>query len=294
MEGLKQLWQKTPLLWQLIGPVVFVTLVAIAFLQGRPDGRLHLYFLDVGQGNAILVLTPSLRTVLIDGGSDPTALLSALGRRLPFWQRELDMVLLTETESERMIGPVSALERYRPRGAGRPVRIWPSTGWDRWQALLIERGIEVVPLDRGTRLDSGDGVVIEVLHPGAEPLPGIVPGGRDDAVVLQLRYGGFSALLPTAAGPVVQKALLESDPSLSSMVLLVPRQAEYKALDLRFLRAVGPVIAVVSTGSGYHRGPDARTLRLIREAGVVVYRTDQQGTVECVTNGEWVDIRVQR
>ena len=294
MEGVRSFWKKVPLFWRLVGPALLVALAVIALIQGRPDDRLHLYFLDVGQGNGILVVTPSGRRVLIDGGPDPTALLSRLGRHLPFWQRELDLVLLTETSPERMPGPVAALERYRAHSAGRPGRGRPGLGWERWEALLARQGVVPAPLQRGAALDLGDGVTIEVLFPAEVPLPKAAPGGRDDALVLCLSYREFRALLPTAAGPAGQQDLLQYGASLSSTVLLIPRQAEEKALDPRFLQAVRPAIAVASAGSGYHQGPDARTLALLEKAGPRLYRTDREGTIEVVTDGREVWVRTRK
>jgi competence protein ComEC len=290
VETLKALWQKVPLFWRLAGPGLLLALAAIAFLQGRPDGRLHLYFLAVGQGNGILVVSPSGKTVLIDGGPDATVLLSTLDQQRPFWKPDLDLVLLTETTPACLAGPVAALERYRAHAAGRPGRVQESTGWQRWQTLLAEQSVTPIPLLAGSRLELGDGVVIEVLYPGADPLPEVEPAGRDDALVLRLSYGQFSALLPTAAGPAGQQALLAQGAALQSTVLLVPRQAAEKALDPAFLQAVLPAVAVASAGSGYHQGPDARTLALAHEAGGALYRTDRQGTVEVVTDGReaWV------
>lgn len=294
MAAARELWSKVPLFWRLAGPGLLVVLGLIALLQGRSDGRLHLYFLSVGQGNGILVVSPSGRTVLIDGGPDATALLTELGQHRPFWKPDLDLVLLTETAPERLAGPVAALGRYRTHAAGRPGRARPSSGWERWQALLAAQGVQAVPLQAGTRFDLGDGVLLEVLFPGPAPLPQAAPGGSDDALVLRVRYGAFSVLLPTAAGPAGQQALLASGADLPSTVLLVPRQAGAKALDARFLEAVRPRQAIVSAGTGRHEGPDARTLDLLGQAGIPFYRTDRQGTVEIVSDGRALWIRTEK
>ncbi|MBN1483176.1 MAG: hypothetical protein JXA37_00500 [Chloroflexia bacterium] len=294
MEGLNDLWQKIPLAWRLAALGLLLALGCTAFLQARPDGRLHLYFLEVGQGNAVLLRTPSKRWILIDGGPQATALLEGLGGRLPFWQRELDLVLLTETAAERLAGPVAALERYRVRAAGRPGRVQDGPGWARWLELLAQQGVPALPLQAGARLELGDGLFLEVLYPGMVPLVGAAPGSRDDALVLRLRYGQFTALLPTAAGPDAQQALRQNGADLTSTLLLVPRQAETDALERPFLEAVRPALLIVSTGSGSRQGPDARTLRLLQASGQPLYRTDEQGTIEVVTDGRSVKVRAER
>jgi competence protein ComEC len=293
MERLAALWSKIPLFWRLMGPGLLVALTVVALLQGRADGWLHLYFLPVGQGNGILAITPTGRTVLIDGGPDATALLTALGRYRPFWSRELDWAILTETAPERLAGPVAVLERYRVEAAGRPGRVREGAGWERWAALLAGMGVEPLSLAQGARLELGDGVVLEVLHPGAAPLDEVKPGARDDALVLRLCYGGVCVLLPTAAGPAGQQALLGSGQPLGAAVLLVPRQGEERSLDATFLKEVHPAIAIVSMGTGRYEGADARVLEMLRAAGAAVYRTDRQSTVEVVTDGERVWVQTE-
>jgi|YelNatPaOPRAMG01_1025707.scaffolds.fasta_scaffold50665_2 competence protein ComEC len=293
MEGSARGYRAIPWPWRWVGLAVLVVL-GLAALRSRPDGQLHLYFLPVGQGNGILVVTPAGHRVLIDGGPDSQALRVALGRRLPFWQRELDLVLLTETAPTRMAGPVAAIERYRALAAGRPGRARTSPQWERWQEILARQGLEPVALGRGARVTLDDGVILEVLFPGPQPLEGVEPGARDDSLVLRISYRAFRALIPGAAGPAAQRALLALETDLGSAVLLVPRQGEHHALDPRFLEAVRPAVAIVSAGAGYHEGPDARTLEQLRAAGIPYHRTDREGTIELRTDGQRLGIRSER
>ncbi|HJX37995.1 MAG TPA: MBL fold metallo-hydrolase [Anaerolineae bacterium] len=77
-----------------------------------PDGRLHVHFLDVGQGDAILIQCPNGQQILVDGGPEPSVLLSHLGRRFPFWDHSLDLVVLTHPEEDHLGGLVEVLTRY--------------------------------------------------------------------------------------------------------------------------------------------------------------------------------------
>ena len=77
-----------------------------------PNGRLTVTFLDVGQGDAIFIQTPSGKQLLIDGGPDPDALQRELGRVMPFWDRSLDLIVLTHPDADHLNGLVSVLERY--------------------------------------------------------------------------------------------------------------------------------------------------------------------------------------
>jgi competence protein ComEC len=85
---------RLPTRWALLGMLGMAAMLWGAALT-LPDGRLHVTFLDVGQGDAVLIVTPSGRQVLVDGGPDPMGAVRALGDRLPFWDRSLDVVVLT-------------------------------------------------------------------------------------------------------------------------------------------------------------------------------------------------------
>jgi len=96
----------------LVGAAGILSILALFAWRGLPDGRLHVVFLDVGQGDAIFIQTPSGKQMLIDGGPSERVLLSQLGRQMPFWDRTLDVMLLTHPDSDHVTGLVPVLERY--------------------------------------------------------------------------------------------------------------------------------------------------------------------------------------
>jgi competence protein ComEC len=105
-----------PLLRRMLRPggllLLNALLLAVISLASLPDGRLHLTMLDIGQGDAILVEAPSGATLLIDGGPDPDLTLGRLGEALPFYQRRIDVVLLTHPHQDHVAGLVEVLRRY--------------------------------------------------------------------------------------------------------------------------------------------------------------------------------------
>ena len=93
------------------------TMLAWTAVAALPDGQLHLWFLDVGQGDGILIQTPSGRQVLIDGGASPEALFSELGAVMPCWDRTLDLLVLTHPDGDHMLAQAELPARYQVTAA---------------------------------------------------------------------------------------------------------------------------------------------------------------------------------
>jgi ComEC/Rec2-related protein len=148
------------------------TLAMVLVLVGayRPDGRLHLTVLDVGQGDAILVQGPRGGRILVDTGPDPDRLLSLLDARIPPWDRRLDLVVITHPHEDHVAGLALLLDRYRIGGVGEPGMIGPGPGDRAFRQRMAELGRASRVLAAGDRLDL-DGVSIDVHW----PLPGRVP-----------------------------------------------------------------------------------------------------------------------
>ncbi|MBI4340301.1 MAG: ComEC/Rec2 family competence protein, partial [Chloroflexi bacterium] len=162
-----------------------------------PDGRLHLTFLDVGQGDALLLQTPEGQRVLIDGGPSPQLMASKLGRHVPFWDRTLEMVVLTHAHEDHLAGLLEALRRYKVAAVlDTPYRQGATALLGRWEALEQEEGAAVVLAEAGQRVRLGEGVTLEVLGPPRPLMGGTESDINNNSTVLLLRYGDFTALLP--------------------------------------------------------------------------------------------------
>ena len=275
----------------LIGGMAVAAALVWAASFALPDRRLHVTVLDVGQGDAATIETPSGRQVVVNGGPSATRMTAHLGRRMPFWDRTLDVVVLTDLGDEHLAGLVPVLERYEvghvvylpPRGEASPT-------YERWHAVVQEKGIPVLVPHAGLEIDLGDGVVVTVLHPtGASPDEG------DPAVVLRVAYGETCALFASSAGREAETAMLARGESLRCDVLLVGRHGSAGATSAGFLEAVRPALAVISTGEGNRSGdPDEGTLAQLGESGTMVLRTDLHGSVEVISDGRGYEARVGR
>jgi competence protein ComEC len=264
--------------WQLAAGGAVASLVVV-FALSLPDGRLHVFFLDVGEGDAVFVQTPGGRQLLIDGGPHPPTTLSRVGERMPFWDRSLDAVVLTAPEGRRLDGLVPLLQRYEVGFVALAPMEGRGSVHERWTTLLAARPPgSVGRLRAGNRWQVEEGVELRVLWPDEE-----------GPVVLQLVHGQTRVLLAGAATTVVEGELVARDAeALPSDVLLVPRQGAATACTPAFVEAVAPDAAVVSAGE---EGPAPQLLARLLDCPL--YRTDEDGTVEVVSDGRSFRVRVR-
>jgi competence protein ComEC len=276
-----------------LGGMTLVTAVAWFAIRQFPDGVLHVTFLDVGQGDAIFVETPGGVQILIDGGPEGSALLSELGCHMPFWDRTLNLVVLTHPDADHLSGLIPALERYGVRAV--VARALPHetdlvAAWEKALANEENGGATLVRGEAGARLTLSDGVTLEILHPGAELIEGSDADSNNNSVVLRLTYGDVAFLLPGDVEAEVEGELVRSGAYLRSTVLKVPHHGSKTSSSLPFLDAVRPQVAVISVGQGNKFGHPSEEV-LERLEGTLVFRTDHNGTVSIASDGHrlWVD-----
>jgi len=274
------------------GLVIILILVWIA-VGSLPDGKLHVVFFDVGQGDAIFIQSPTGQQVLIDGGPDPATLLARLGEQMPFWDRSLDLVILTHPDADHLTGLVPVLERYRVGqvfDTGHPSH---TSTYTRWQELLTEKEIPVLDSRSGTQVALGGRVTLTVLHPGPKLMAGTGADSNNNSIVTRLVSGQVSVLLPGDIEAEVEHELVRSGQPLASTVLKAPHHGSNTSSTPAFLKAANPQWVIISVGRDNRLGHPAPDV-LARLVAYTVIRTDERGNVEMITDGQHLSIKTQR
>jgi competence protein ComEC len=262
--------------------------VAVASL---PDGKLHVVFFDVEEGDAIFVQTPGGHQFLIDGGPSPTTLISALGHRMPFWDRSIDLVILTHADEDHIAGLIPVLERYRVAQVLDSGYEHDHPMYKRWLELIEEKDIPNYLARAGMRVRTGDGVELIVLHPGPELMRYTEADSNNNSVVTRLVMGQVSFLLPGDIEEAAERVLVASGQELISTVLKAPHHGSNTSSSAAFLKAVNPKLVVISVGADNRFGhPAPGVLRRLEDlvGEERILRTDQDGTIEVVTDGEGI------
>lgn len=238
--------------------------VGLALPPGAPDVP-TVVFLDVGQGDAVLIRDPSGAVAMVDGGRDPTVLWEALRKH---GVDRLDLVVASHGDADHVGGLTSVADRYDIGRLWVPAYQPASDLLEELIASAESHGVPVDVVTAGNRARLGE-FALEVIGPQrryAEP--------NDGSIVLLLNSGGVSVLLPGDIGAIAQAEM----PALEPDVLLVPHHGA-ATTDLDWLaRNVGS-LAVISVGVNGYGHPDPAVLATLDSSGVVVRTTQDEGDV---------------
>ena len=234
-------------------------------LAGGADGNLHVHFLDVGQGDSILVVTPSGRQVLIDGGPDGDIVSQALADTLPGGDRSLDLVVITHLDADHSNGLLQVLDRYAVGAVLSGPQPPDGAMQAQWENRLEQHGIAPVEVYAGYVIHLDDNVGLQVLNPLQD---GLFGDSNNDSVVLRLTFDDISFLLTADIESEAEERLADSNAELPSTVLKVGHHGSNTSTTQRFLEAVGPSIAAVSAGLDNTYGHPAPAVMERLEASV--------------------------
>lgn len=279
-----------------IPPLLVLAVLASVAAASMPDDRLHVSFLNVGEGDAILLQKGS-QQVLVDGGPSPQELGTGLGAQMPFWDRTIELVILTHPHADHIAGLVDVLQRYK---VGRVLYTYfenyESPLYEEWVDLIKEKDIKYTIAQAGQELDLGDGVKIQVLNPQTPLLTGTESDIDNNGVVLHITMGRASFLLTADIGWETEFELINRRTDLVSTVLKVAHHGSETSSTLSFLAAVAPEVAVISVGENSYGHPSPEVLaRLEQRLGAEnIFRTDERGAIEFITDGQklWVKTKL--
>ncbi len=253
----------------------------------QPDGSLHVWFLDVGHGHAVLLQTPRGAHILVDGGPNPSRLRQEIGDALPAWDRTLDLVIATQPVSSAIGALPALLANYEVALVAVSAQESTDSAYQALNAALDRQHVARTTLVAGQRIETDDRVYLEVLY---APYPAQSEVKAEEAgLVLKISYGSASLLITPRLSAEAVGALLASGHYLGSTVAVLPSYGADDANPPAFLAAVSPQIAVVmAERAGY---PAPETLERLQQLGSVqLFRTDRQGTIEMVTEGDTLRI----
>jgi competence protein ComEC len=283
---------KLPKKWVISPLLIAAILVWVTFLN-MPDDKLHVSILDVGQGDAILIQTPNRQDILIDGGPSPQAISLELGKRLPFWDKTIDLVILTQPQADHVTGLIEVLKKYNVPQVIEPGIAYNSVTYQQWLKLVNNNEIKHEIGHAGQELNLGNGIKMEILHPSSPLLQDTSDDIDNNGMVLRLSWNEVSFLFTADIGREAEWYLIAQRANLKTTVLKVAHHGSQTSTSPEFLAVVNPEVAAISVGANNRFGlPYSEVVdRLIEQVGSDrVYLTSTHGTIEFVTDGDrlWV------
>lgn len=277
--------------WRWILVIVFLAanvFVWHTLLSKNTSGLLTVHFLDVGQGDAIFIDAPNGNQLLIDGGP-PGKLIPALSKVMPFSDRTIDLLALTHPHLDHFAGLIDVFERYEVGGIVTSGTIHTTPDYASFKGAQKAEGVSEIVLHRGSQIDMGDGVVLDVLLPENDVSDASAHAGM---LVMRLSYGSTSIMFTGDMENSLEQYLVKRDgAALESDVLKAGHHGSKTSSSELFLKQVRPTAAVISSGEGNtYKHPSPETLATFERFGVEVYRTDATGTITLTTDGKEMKI----
>jgi competence protein ComEC len=273
-----------------VGTIIFLNIAVWTAVLRNSKPELRVSFLDVGQGDAILIEGPTGRQILIDGGKD-RSVVRELPKRMGPIDRTLDLIVETHPDADHIGGLPSVLSRYRIGGfMTSDISSDSSYAAALAHATEQEEGLQSLEARRGQRLHLGGGAYADILYPDRD-VPNIET--NTGSVVMRIVYGSTSFLLTGDAPSSIEDWLVRLDATtLKSTVVKAGHHGSRTSTGKTWLEYTDPDTVVISAGKNNSYGhPHDEVVANITAHGAILLSTADEGTITFVSNGEEVHVR---
>jgi len=262
---------------------ILTTAVFVINFRSAPDFLLHVSFLDVGQGDSMFIQTYLGNQIVIDGGPSDK-ILSELGRQLPFWDRSIDLLILTHPDADHVSGFIDVLKRYKVKKVMLTKVTAPTATYQEFVRLLEREQVEKIYASEGQRVWLDSATVFDIYYPplGVENQDLSI---NNTGIVGKLSFGQTKILLTADTDSIVEDVVRERY-NVDSDILKVGHHGSRFSTSTRFITAVSPKYGVIEVGAKNTYGhPTEEVLGNLAGASVEVLRTDLDKTIEFISDG---------
>lgn len=250
-------------------------LIIVLYFYYRPQ-KLVVSFFDVGQGDSALITTPSGLVILIDGGPDNTVL-RRLGNSLPFYRRQIDLIISSHYHDDHLTGLVEVIKRYQVKKIIYASSVFDSPILETLLQIVQEQKITMNPVATAARLNLGANCLLNFLNPQSLG----VKNDQNNSLIVKLVCGDQKFLFTGDNSLSVEKALINSKWDLSALVFKAAHHGSNSANGETFLRAVNPRLVVIPVGADNRfKHPSLAVLERLTKLGIKFIRTDQFGSLK--------------
>ncbi|HEX7586633.1 MAG TPA: ComEC/Rec2 family competence protein [Patescibacteria group bacterium] len=246
--------------------------------------ELKVIFLDVGQGDAILI-EQGQNQILIDGGSSGQTLLEKLGKYVPFWDRKIEIVIATHPDADHIGGLIDVMRTYQIGEIMDTQTPSDSQIYKKYREIIDSEKIAEVEGVAGVNIKIGDSAEMKIVS----PVENYNPNEKDtnlNSIVARLKFGENSFLFTGDLPSDGEQALIKTGENINSQVLKVGHHGSKYSTGEEFLKVVNPRDAVISVGANNRYGhPAPEILERLRNMSINIFRTDERRDIEYVCEG---------
>lgn len=258
-----------------------LALAVIVLLQinNSKSRALRVIFLDIGQGDAILIMRGS-NQVLIDGGPSGNKIMEKLGAYIPFWDRKIELVIATHPDQDHIAGLVDVLKNYQIGAVMENGQDNDTQVYKRLEEVIGENNIQKIIGKAGMTIREGEELKIDILNPDQESLEQ-EKDTNANSIVAKLTFGKNSFLFTGDLPTKEEEKLIGQNIDLASVVLKAGHHGSKYSTGDNFLDKVSPREAVISAGKNNSYGhPHPEVLERLEKRKIKIWRTDEMGDVE--------------
>ena len=271
----------------LLSGIIIGFILLASFISTFPDGKLHIFFCNVGQGDAAYIRFPDGRDMLIDGGPNDSVL-ACLGRHMPFWDREINIVVNSHPQNDHVKGLIFVLNRYTVDDVVRSDLTSSSDVYAQFIDVIKTHHVPVRLVSAGEHITVGP-TSLSVIWPSESNVLGVTTDANlnDGCVVLWLHYGSFDALFPGDADAHVEPYYVGGPLADGRVeVLKVPHHGSRTGMTQAFVDWLKPAVSIISVGKNSYGHPSKEAIDMLQNIGSKILRTDQKGDIEITSDGK--------
>lgn len=259
-------------------------------LESLGDGLLHVYYLNIGQGDGILVRTPSSEYMLIDGGPDDKVL-QEISAVMPFYTRTIDVMMLSHPHADHVDGLIDVLERYEVKHVMITGVSYGYAGYEKFLDVAREREVPITFVNGRNDYKLGN-MVVDIVYPFHSLAGSHFENVNNSSIAFRLLYGERSFYFSGDLEIEGERKLVETNLDLYADVFKAGHHGSRTSSSEDLLDRVQPRWAVISCGvDNPFKHPHPETIAHLQERGIAVYRTDLDGRVKLVSDGQNITIQ---
>lgn len=259
------------------------------FFEVRQPPDLRVNFLDVGQGDCIFIKTPDKQKIIIDGGPDYNLAAEKIAKEIPFWDREIDLMILTHPEKDHFAGLFKILKLYKVKNIVWTGDIKDTPEFKDFQAAVLKEqteGAKIYELDAHDKILMGQ-TQMDILFPFSVIKTAGKESKNESCLVGRLIFDKNEFLFTADIGTAEENKIIKENENIQSDVLKVAHHGSKYGSSAEFLTTISPKAAVIQVGKNNTYGhPAPETLARLAALEIKVYRNDLNGGVEIISDGK--------